>query len=135
MWELCVAVALAALVEDSQKPQPTMRRISAPTVPDDNLYRRELLKFIPVGTPLQRAAECLEAFDFKAGQDPVFGLCIPPMGPRFDKRWRTDALLCRVQVRLVNDSKVVTDIHVRTVFVPRHSSYLEPDLAGFPNGQ
>jgi hypothetical protein len=115
MWELCVAVALAALVEDSQKPQPPMRRISAPTVPDDNLYRRELLKFIPVGTPLQRAEECLKAFDFT----PLIGQC-------FQKKWRTDSLRCCIQVTLLADSQVVTGILVRTEFTPRDSSHFEP---------
>jgi hypothetical protein len=130
MWELCLAVAFAALVEDNHKPQPPMRRISAPTVLDDESYRRELLKLLPLGTPLQRAVECLTAFDFKPGQAYVsFGLSahMPPMGPRFDKRWRTGALLCHIQVILVNDSKAVTDIQVRTEFTPRNSFRFEPD--------
>jgi hypothetical protein len=131
MWELWIGVVFASMFGHDGRTQPPASRPSAVTIPDDLSYRKQLLKFIPVGTPLGQAADQLEAFGFQRAPSPTF-FGLPsnpgPSGPRFTKRCQGGSVDCLIHVIVKNDSRVLTDIVVRTLFTPRDASHFQPDL-------
>ncbi len=132
MWELCVGLGLITLLGSGGEPRSAPRGSVAPTILDDRTYRKELLKYLPAGTPLGVAKERLELFGFSDRGRTFQGISLHanpgPTGLQFVKTFQSGPVVCWITVVLVNDSRAVTDIVVSTVLASLDASHYYPDM-------